>query len=158
MLKYILILLCNFLYTMCFSQNIAQVIKIKDGDTIVVLDESKNQTTIRLAEVDCPESGQAFSQNAKQFTAEQVFNKNITYHIVNIDRYGRVVAKVYYDNDKYLSEEIIKNGYGWWYHKYSDNKKLGQLQQEAKQKKIGLFQDIYALEPWEYRLFKYNSK
>lgn len=140
-----------FYYNIFFSQQKAFVIAIKDGDTIVVLDSLKNQHTLRLAEVDCPESGQAFGKNAKQYVSSQVFKKNITYYPINTDRYGRTIAKVYYDNGKYLSKEIIKNGFGWWYYKYSDDKSLGELQQKAQQQKIGLFSDKNAVAPWVYR-------
>lgn len=133
-----------------FSQITSKVVGIKDGDTIVVLDDNNNQITLRLAEVDCPESGQPFGKNAKQFTSSQVFGKTVKYYPTNSDRYGRIVAKVYYDG-KYLSEEIIKAGLGWWYYRYSDNKDLGKLQDIAKNKKLGLWSHTQVIPPWEFR-------
>lgn len=133
-----------------FSQITSKVVGIKDGDTIVVLDDNNNQITLRLAEVDCPESGQPFGKNAKQFTSSQVFGKSVKYYPTNSDRYGRTVAKVYYDG-KYLSEEIIKAGLGWWYYRYSDNKNLGKLQDIAKNKKLGLWSHTQVIPPWDFR-------
>ena len=144
-------LLFLLLPTLIFSQYSVKVIGIKDGDTIVVLDSLKTEKTLRLAEVDCPESGQSFGKNAKQFTSNEVFGKIIKYYPTNTDRYGRTIAKVYYDNGKYLSEEIIRNGLGWWYYKYSNNKNLGTLEKEASNKKIGLFSDPNSIPPWLYR-------
>src|SRR5690606_10311787 len=142
----IIILLLPFL---AFSQKTGKVVGIKDGDTIIVLLEDKTQKTLRLAEVDCPESGQAFGKNSKQFTSDQVFRKEICFEETDTDRYGRTVAKVYYDEDgKYLSEEIIKNGFGWWYHFYSDDEDLGKLQEEAQKNKLGLWQDPSVISPW----------
>lgn len=135
-----------------YSQS-ARVVKIKDGDTIVVLDSLNNQTTIRLAEVDCPESSQSFGKNAKVFTTGQVAMKNVTYEIVTIDQYGRTVAKVFY-NGKYLSEEIIKNGFGWHYKRYSTSKKLAALEQLAQENKKGLWSESRSIAPWEYREIK----
>lgn len=140
-----------------FSQHTAKVIGIKDGDTVVVLDSLKNQITLRLADVDCPESGQAFGKNAKQFTSDQIFGKNIKYYVTTTDRYGRSIAKIYYDNNKYLSEEIIRSGFGWWYNKYSKDKNLGKLENEASAKKIGLFSDPNAVPPWIFREEKRNG-
>jgi len=134
-----------------YSQSTAKVVGIKDGDTIVVLLDDKTQQTLRLAEVDCPESGQAFGKNAKQFTSNAVFGKEITFEETDEDRWGRTIAKVYYDNNLYLSAEIIKAGYGWWYHWYSDDENLGKLQEEAQKQKIGLWQDPHAIAPWEFR-------
>lgn len=116
--------------------------------------EDKTQQTLRLAEVDCPESGQAFGNNAKQFTSDQVFGKNIIFYKVGKDRYGRSVAGVFYDGDKYLSREIVKAGFGWWYFKASKNTELQKFQDEAKLKKLGLWSDKNAISPWEFRKSK----
>ncbi|AYN02544.1 nuclease [Chryseobacterium sp. 3008163] len=140
-----------------FSQHTAKVIGIKDGDTVVILDSLKNQVTLRLADVDCPENNQPFGKNAKQFTSDQIFGKTVKYYITTTDRYNRSISKIYYDNGKYLSEEIIKNGLGWWYYKYSKDKNLGKLENQASSKKLGLFQDPNAIPPWIYREERRNS-
>lgn len=118
---------------MAFSQTKGKVIKVKDGDTVVVLLSDNTQETLRLAEVDCPERGQAFGKNAKQFTSDAVFGKKITFYRTGKDRYKRTVAKIIYDYEKYLSEEIIRAGFGWWYFKASKNFNLQKLQDSAKQ-------------------------
>ncbi len=137
-----------------FSQTTGKVIKISDGDTITLLLEGNQQKKIRLAEVDCPESGQAFGKNAKQFTSAQVFGKTVSFVETNTDRYGRSIAKVYYDDGKYLSKELIKAGMGWWYFSYSKDASLGKLQETAQYKKVGLWQDSNALAPWDFRKMK----
>jgi len=134
-----------------WAQTMGKVIKIKDGDTVVVLLADKTQQTIRLAEVDCPENGQAFGNNAKKFTSDQVFGKNIVFYQVGKDRYGRSIAGIFYDGDKYLSREIVKAGFGWWYFKASKNTELRKLQDEAKQNRLGLWSDKNAISPWDFR-------
>jgi micrococcal nuclease len=143
-------LLSSFLY----SQNTltAKVVGIKDGDTVVVLDSLNNQTTLRLAEVDCPEKNQPFGTKAKQFTSDQIYLKTIKYIVTDTDRYGRSIAMIYYDTDnKYLSAEIIKAGMGWHYKRYSTSKELALLEDNAKKKKIGLWLDNNPIEPSEWR-------
>ncbi|WP_326982560.1 thermonuclease family protein [Chryseobacterium sp. MYb264] len=137
-----------------FSQTSGKVIKISDGDTITVLLKGNQQKKLRLAEVDCPEKGQPFGKNAKEFTSKQVFGKTISFIETSTDRYGRSIAKVYYDNNKYLSKELIKAGMGWWYFSYSKDASLGKLQAKAQHNKKGLWQDIHAVAPWEYRKMK----
>ncbi len=137
-----------------FSQTTGKVIKVSDGDTITVLLKGNIQKKLRLAEVDCPENGQAFGKNAKQFTSAQVFGKTVKFKETNTDRYGRSIAKIYYDNDKYLSQEVIQAGMGWWYYSYSKDESLGKLQEKAQQNKIGLWQDVHAVAPWDYRKMK----
>lgn len=144
-----------FLSFSLYSQS-GKVIKIKDGDTIVVLDSLNNQITLRLAEVDCPESSQAFGNRAKQFTANEVGNKKVTYKVDSKDRYGRSIAKVFYDG-KYLSKEIIKNGFGWHYKQYSISKELAQIEISAKKNSLGLWKDKAPVPPWEFRKLKRNS-
>lgn len=108
-----LLLLFIFSPALFFSQINAKIVGIKEGDTVVALLDGNIQKTLRLAEVDCPESKQPFGNNAKQFTSSQVFGKNIIFYPTDTDRYGRTIAKIFYDDDKYLSAEIIKAGLGW---------------------------------------------
>lgn len=140
------------LSSICFSQTFSgKVIGIKDGDTVVVLDSLNYQTTLRLAEVDCPEKSQAFGNKAKQFTSDEIYLKQVKYIVTDIDRYGRSIAKIYYDNNKYLSEEIIRNGFGWQYKKYSTSKLLAKLEEEARKNKRGLWIDPNPIYPSNWR-------
>ena len=43
-----------------------RVVRVTDGDTIVVLDTSKVQHKIRLQGIDAPERGQAFGTKSKE--------------------------------------------------------------------------------------------
>jgi len=142
-----------------FSQTMltGKVVGIKDGDTVEVIDKHNKTTILRLAEVDCPEKKQPFGKTAKQFTSDAVYLKTVTYTVTNKDRYGRFVAKVYYNN-KYLSAEIIKNGLGWQYKKYSKSKELAKLEQKARFKKIGLWIDANPVYPSDWRKTKKHQK
>lgn len=154
MKKHTTLLFLLFSITTLFSQTTltAKVIGIKDGDTVVVLDSLNNQTTLRLAEVDCPEKSQPFGTKAKQFTSDQIYLKTIKYIITDTDRYGRSIAMIYYDTDnKYLSAEIIKAGMGWHYKRYSTSKELANFEIKAKKEKVGLWIDNNPIEPSEWR-------
>lgn len=151
MKKIFILILMIWSYSCSSQTGVGKIIGIKDGDTVVLLDSNYSQITIRLAEVDCPEKSQAFGKNAKQFTSNAVYLKNVKYKVETIDRYGRIVAQIYYENGKYLSEEIIKNGYGWHYKKYSKSELLAKLENQAKKKRIGLWVDDNAIAPWNWR-------
>lgn len=157
MRKFILIKLV-FISVLIFSQTKGKVIKVKDGDTVVVLLSDKTQETLRLAEVDCPENGQAFGKNAKQYTSSEVFGQTVTFYRTGKDRYRRIIAKVFYKNNKYLSAELIKAGLGWWYFKASKNTELQKLEDTAKKKKLGLWADKNTVSPWEFRANKRKKK
>jgi micrococcal nuclease len=146
------LLLLFFLCAQIYAQTLTgKVIGVKDGDTVVVIDATNNQTTLRLAEVDCPEKAQAFGNKAKQFTSDQVYLKQIKYKVTTTDRYGRSIAEVYYDNNKYLSAEIIKHGFGWQYKQYSTSKLLANLEQKARQNKRGLWIEPNPIYPSNFR-------
>ena len=143
-----------FISLTTFSQTTltAKVVGIKDGDTVVVLDSLNNQTTLRLAEVDCPEKSQPFGTKSKQFTSDQIYLKTIKYIVTDTDRYGRSIAMIYYDTDnKYLSAEIIKAGMGWHYKRYSTSKELAMFEDNARKNKIGLWVDNNPIDPSEWR-------
>lgn len=153
MKKHLLIFFIFLSASTLYSQKLilGKVIGIKDGDTVVVIDSLNYQTTLRLAEVDCPEKSQAFGSKAKQFTSDEIYLKQVKYIVTDIDRYGRSIAKIYYDNNKYLSEEIIKNGFGWQYKKYSTSKLLAKLEEEARKNKRGLWIDPNPIYPSDWR-------
>jgi micrococcal nuclease len=155
MKKSVLLIIIFLFYSNGYSQTIlsAKVIRIKDGDTVEVIDKQKNTVTLRLAEVDCPEKKQPFGTKAKQFTSDLVYLKTIKYIVTNKDRYGRYIAKIYFEN-KYLSAEIIKKGMGWQYKKYSTSKELAKFEQQARSKKIGLWIDPNPIYPSEWRKAK----
>lgn len=137
-----------------FSQIRAKIIAVKDGDTVVALLENNQKETLRLAEVDCPENRQPFGKNAKQFTSSQVFGQSVVFYSVGKDRYRRTIAKIFYSNEKYLSAEIIKAGFGWWYYQASKDTRLKEYETRARKRKLGLWQDKNAVSPWEFRKAK----
>ncbi|MFQ5587915.1 MAG: thermonuclease family protein, partial [Nitrospiria bacterium] len=127
-----------------------RVIEILDGDTIVVLNASKKMM-IRLSEIDCPEKDQDFGRDATQFTAERAFGKIVTLAVNAVDSYGRRVAQVTLPDGRNLNRELIKAGLAWWYERFSRDVSLRDLEQKAKNKKIGLWRKNKPMAPWIFR-------
>lgn len=134
-----------------------QVVGVIDGDTISVMREGK-AVKVRLQGVDCPEQAQAFGQKGKQFASDKVFGKTVTVRFESKDRYGRVLGEVIIPNGKSLNRSLVKNGFAWWYHKYSEDETLGALEIEARKDKRGLWRDDYAIPPWCYRKFERDRR
>ena len=128
-----------------------KVVNVTDGDTVVVLRVGNIQEKIRLAEIDCPEKSQAFGQRAKQFTLDQAAQKNVTVEVRDHDRYGRTVGEVYLPDGKSLNRELVRNGYAWWYRRYSKDESLGELEAQARTARRGLWSDPAAVAPWDWR-------
>jgi endonuclease YncB( thermonuclease family) len=128
-----------------------KVVNVTDGDTVVVLRAGNIQEKIRLAEIDCPEKSQAFGQGAKQFTLDQAAQKNVTVEVRDHDRYGRTVGEVFLPDGKSLNRELVRNGYAWWYRRYSKDESLGELEAQARTARRGLWSDQNAVAPWDWR-------
>lgn len=57
-------------------------------------------------------------------------------------------------DDKILNEEILKAGYAWFYAQYCKSAFCSdwqQLEQKAKLIKTGLWSDVHARAPWDFR-------
>lgn len=92
-----------------------------------------------------------FQKNLGVFTKYLLFNKIVNVEPVTKDKYGRVVANLFIEG-KNVNQEIVKNGYAWWYRKYApDDTELEKLEEEAREEKRGLWQDPEPIPPWEWR-------
>ena len=105
----------------------ARVVRVIDGDTIVVLTENHEQIKIRLEVIDCPEMKQDFGYRAKQATSDLCFNKKVRIEKSGIDQYGRTLAFVYVD-DICVNKELLKLGMAWHYKHYNKDPELAKLE------------------------------
>ncbi|MEL1246240.1 thermonuclease family protein [Flavobacterium sp. DGU11] len=128
-----------------------KVIGIKDGDTFEILYDSIPEK-VRLAEIDCPEKSQAFGKNARQYASDLCFGKTVTVTSTGKrDRYGRVVGTIVTQDGINVNEELVKAGFAWHYKQYSKSKTLDAIEQQARDKKLGLWADKNPEAPWEWR-------
>lgn len=128
-----------------------KVVAITDGDTFKLLKLDSTLVRVRIANIDCPERKQPFSQKSKQFTSDAIFGKTVHVNVQKNDRYGRLIADVIYDTNKNLGHELLKAGFAWHFVKYSKDKTLAALEQEARKNKVGLWIEPNAIAPWEWR-------
>ncbi|MBB4036549.1 endonuclease YncB(thermonuclease family) [Dysgonomonas hofstadii] len=149
-MRYIIILL-SFLSISLYSQNTirGKVVKISDGDTVVLRDSTNTQHRIRLDGIDCPERGQAFGNVATNFTRGICAGKDIIVDIIGYDRYKRILGVVWVE-DVNLNEELLKAGLAWRY-KYNKSEEYHRLEQEARKNRKGLWVDKEPIAPWDFR-------
>jgi len=126
-----------------------KVVKIADGDTLTLLVDNE-QLKIRLSDIDTPERKQPFGTKAKQALSEMAFGKEARVVEVTVDRYGRIVGRVYVDGVD-VNRELVVGGYAWVYRKYSDDAELLELEAQAREKRLGLWVDPNPIPPWEWR-------
>jgi endonuclease YncB( thermonuclease family) len=133
------------------DQFTGKVVGISDGDTISVLREGK-AVKVRLYGIDAPEKAQAFGTQARKFTSDLVFQRDVTVVVHTTDRYGRLVGEVLLPDGRSLNQELVKAGMAWWYRPYAPNDPaLAQLEAEARTAKRGLWADAHPVPPWQWR-------
>lgn len=128
----------------------ALVVKVVDGDTLVVLMNGENWR-IRLHGVDAPESGQPFGRQARQAVVALALGRSVTVREVGRDQYGRILADVVLPNGRVLNEELVRVGLAWWYCRHSTDARLAELEREARAARRGLWGDANPVAPWDFR-------
>jgi micrococcal nuclease len=135
----------------------ALVTGVIDGDTIIIADGQR----VRYLGIDTPERGK---DGPDEFLAREayLFNRNLVLHKkVRLvygperrDRFERVLAYVFLDNDLFINGEIVKNGlahvlyHGPWMERFDD---LLQWQREAIQNSRGIWSKILKESEDRYR-------
>lgn len=133
-----------------------QMLKVSDGDTINIQKVENGKFVgeilrIRMYGMDAPEKTQDYGSESRQALEKLVAGKNLSVEVKNKDRYGRTVAIIYADG-KNVNEEMVKMGNAWWYQEYAKkDAQFEEYQENAKQKKLGLFSRKGYTEPWNYR-------
>jgi hypothetical protein len=90
---------------------LVHVDRVIDGDTIVV-----NGTSMRLLGINCPEKGQKYFEEAKEYLESLVMNKSIVVRKEGQDMYYRELVYLYdVEDKKNINLEIVRNGYANYY-------------------------------------------
>lgn len=133
--------------------------RIADGDSFqLILSGSREKIQIRLYGIDAPERGQAHAQKAKNFTKTLLERKELEIDIIEEDDFGRWVANVYLPDGRLANQEIVAAGYAWWFKRYAPHDTtLSRLEQDARNKRLGLWKDKKPIPPWEYRYRRRNK-
>ena len=135
-IKSIIIILLS-ISTILTAKETARVIRVKDGDTYVFKDNTK-EFTVRLKNVDAPESKQQFGFLSGIYVSQLILGKIVQYESTGTDIYKRVLADVWIDNRR-LDSILIRNGWAWQYVQYSNDILLKQCMQLAIDEKKGLW-------------------
>ncbi|MFC3531181.1 thermonuclease family protein [Vogesella facilis] len=133
------------------------VVAIADGDTLTLLDAAQRQHKVRFAFIDAPEKAQPYGQRARQALSEQVFRQPVRVEVIEQDRYGRNVGRVW-RQDQDINLLLVQQGYAWHYRQYAQKTQSGSdfaryeaAQQQAEQERLGLWQQATPQAPWDWR-------
>ena len=126
-------------------------VDVKDGDTIVVLTTDKEEKTIRLASIDCPElkGGQPFARQARALTSDLCFAKAVK--IQSIGRhFERIVGFVEADG-RNINKELVRAGLAWHASDFSTDPELDSLEKKARGLHLGLWSQSRPVNPKYWR-------
>ena len=142
------------------------VINVSDGDSIQVKDNLGTKVKVRLYGIDAPEAentsrktrkvtkpGQFYGEEARIALGKKLYDKKVKLDVMDIDKYRRLVSIVYLDG-KNINQEMVAEGCAWAYRKYLDKALASdfiQLEEQAKAKRLGLWQYDKPEPPWEFR-------
>ncbi len=127
-----------------------RVVAILDGDTVEVLHQGRAER-IRLNGIDAPEKKQAFGRRAQDFLGEMIFKQTVRVVVRSKDRYNRTVADLYLDG-KNVNQEMVRAGMAWWFRRYAPRDTvLRDLEEQARERGVGLWEDPDATAPWNFR-------
>ncbi|WP_375495943.1 thermonuclease family protein [uncultured Nostoc sp.] len=142
-----------------------QVIRVSDGDTIVVRQTDGREKKLRLCGIDAPEKIQPLGKESKANLQRLVDEADKTVMVTEIEsdayggklRYGRTVAEVFSSKngvEKNFNEEQLSSGNAYMYRQYAGKcpNKLAFEKAEAiaQSKKLGVWSGNYQ-RPWDYR-------
>jgi len=134
----------------CVAPTAPVVTRVVDGDTIEV-DIDGTSYKVRYIGIDTPELDDkrpefcALAQEATRYNRELVEGKTVRLEkdISETDQYGRLLRYVYV-GDTFVNAELVRQGLAWAKVYQPDTKYqniLEKAEAEAKQNKIGIWQD-----------------
>lgn len=137
--------------------------RVSDGDTVTIITDSQTKVKCRLYGIDAPEKKQPYGSESRDTLAKMVLGVNVSYLVKNTDMYGRSVCIISFleegrGRERIANEEMLRLGMAWAYVQYlkrdkdkTNLKKYLELQGDAMQDRVGLWQDSSPQAPWEFR-------
>ncbi len=129
-----------------------KVLSISEADLMTVAYDGGTME-VRLYGVDAPEKSQSFGEKARKFTSDQVQGKVVTVDPIARDRDGRTLAIISADK-MVLNRELVGSGLAWVYEHYctrAECREWKKLQEEARNRKTGLWSVAEPVAPWDFR-------
>ncbi len=156
----VLMMLWNAVLT---GQKKAFVIKVKDADTYLMVDEIGVKFNARLANVDAPELSQSFGKEFADSVRILIERKMVDYIFIKKDIYQRDIVNIKFEN-KNLDSLMICKGWAWFKSKARRGKisqadiDFQNMMEDALWNKKGLWKCEKVCPPWVYRNLNRRNK
>ena len=141
------------------------VLRVADGDTILVLTTDSRRRSIRIVGIDAPESAQPFGRESRESLARLVAGGEVRAECPKPSGSGGLVCNVWArPTDCATCAQTINvglaqiaAGMAWWYRRYAMEQvpevraRYEAEEQTARAHKRGLWADAKPVPPWDWR-------
>jgi micrococcal nuclease len=130
-----------------------KVVRVIDGDTIVIRDASGKTEHVRLRGIDAPElahddrPADYWSSQATESLRQRVDHRDVILQIDGTetrDRFGRILAFVYVADSDCVNMDLVRDGQVYADRRFTSfmRSQLEQAETEARKKGRGLWKDV----------------
>jgi micrococcal nuclease len=134
------------------------VTRVFDGDSFLVRPLTEHRTAkdidVRLMDIDAPEKDQPYADAARNALIHLIEGRRVFIDVIEIDRYGRKIAKVYREPDRLeIARTLVHQGHVWVNRRFAKDPTLLKLEDTARAKHHGLWSlpAEQLMPPWQYR-------
>jgi endonuclease YncB( thermonuclease family) len=136
---------------MVLFEEITEIVKqVPDGDGFTMF-QGVIPIRVRIAYIDAPEDGQIFCRESRMYLSKMIYGRPVNVYPLLMDRWGRWVSSVHTIEGVDISIEMLKSGWAYFFNPSGGGESYQQYEEEAKEKKIGVWSKIGLMKPWEYR-------
>ena len=128
--------------------------KIFDGDSFLVRPAKGRDVDVRMQDIDAPEKDQPYGNSARKALIDLIGDRQVFLDVVDIDRYGRMVVRVFREPDRLdIAKALVRDGHVWVYRRTVHDRSLIELEEAARASRRGLWAlpSKDRTPPWQYR-------
>lgn len=133
-----------------------RVVRVVDGDTVSVLDETFRTHRIRLAGIAAPECSMPYGRQSKVLLEALTLNQDVVVIPQGPDRYGRTLATLTMGR-RDVNLTMLQAGQAWHYNRMSRGRHTleyaayASAEAQARVGRLGLWQGAVQIAPWDWR-------
>jgi endonuclease YncB( thermonuclease family) len=116
------------------------IVEVTSGDSFLLRTEDNREIPLKVWGIDSPEINNKTGQRARKFTARLIEGDSVVANVKAKAKDGRIVCRVFFDGNRDLAEELLKEGYAVWVTSLApDEAAYEAAQTMAQDKRRGLW-------------------
>ena len=90
------------------------IVEVTSGDSILLRTSDNREIPLNIWGIDSPEINNKTGQRARKYTVRLIEGENVTANVKAKTSDGRLLCRVFFDGNRDLAEELLKEGYAVW--------------------------------------------